>query len=293
MLATPPFLSLSMMNKILKSLGELFSPAAMSTYLAELVPKLIVAIIAFLVIYLVWLVIDRLMAAGFRRAQADTTMTSFVRTVTKYLLLAAAVITALGQLGINTASILASLGIVGLTIGFAARDALSNLISGIFIFWDRPFVIGDLVDIEGHYGEVDRITLRSTRVVTPDGKMLAIPNTTVVNSVVASYTNFPHLRLGIEVTISVDENIDRVRELLVEMALQEPDLLTNRTPQVVTTALNDYNVALELRVWIKNEKEHIARRFDLREKVYKLLTDAGVDMPFETVNVRQYQPQAA
>ena len=59
-------------------------------------------------------------------------------------------------------------GIAGLTIGFAARDALSNIISGILIFWDRPFVIGDLVEVGGQYGRVERITLRSTRIVTPD-----------------------------------------------------------------------------------------------------------------------------
>ncbi len=115
----------------------------------------------------------------------------------KYVILSIALVSALNQVGVHTGSLLASLGVLGLTIGFAARDALSNVISGIFIFWDRPFVIGDLVEIEDKYGRVQAITMRSTRVVTPDGKMLAIPNNTIVNSTVASYTNFPHLRLDI------------------------------------------------------------------------------------------------
>ena len=97
-------------------------------------------------------------------------------TAVKYTVLTVGVVSALGQVGINTGSLLASLGIAGLTIGFAARDALSNIISGIFIFWDRPFVIGDLIEVNSQYGRVDRITLRSTRVVTVDGRMLAIPN---------------------------------------------------------------------------------------------------------------------
>jgi small conductance mechanosensitive channel len=83
---------------------------------------------------------------------------------------------------------LASLGIAGLTLGFAAKDTLSNVISGLFIFWDRPFVVGDLIEMDGKYGRVEDITLRSTRVVTPDGKMLAIPNSAIVNSSVWSRT---------------------------------------------------------------------------------------------------------
>ena len=82
---------------------------------------------------------------------------------------------------VDTSAALASLGIAGLTIGFAARDALSNLISGILIFIDRPFVVGDLVEIEDHYGKVSAITLRSTRIITSDGKMLAVPNAEIIN----------------------------------------------------------------------------------------------------------------
>lgn len=86
-------------------------------------------------------------------------------------------------------------------MGFSARDALSNLISGILIFLDRPFVIGDLVEIERKYGKVEKITLRSTRVVTKDGRLLAVPNAEIINKTVASYKNFPHLRLYVVVTI--------------------------------------------------------------------------------------------
>jgi hypothetical protein len=65
----------------------------------------------------------------------------------------------------------------------------------VFIFWDRPFVLGDLIEVDGKYGRVEKITLRSTRVITVEGKMFTIPNAEVMNSTVASYTNFPHLRI--------------------------------------------------------------------------------------------------
>ena len=88
-------------------------------------------------------------------------MTStFLSTLAKYTLLIIGFVTALDSMGIKVGAVLASLGIAGLTIGFAARDSLSNIISGILIFLDRPFVIGDIVEIEGFYGRVEKITLR-------------------------------------------------------------------------------------------------------------------------------------
>jgi small-conductance mechanosensitive channel len=129
------------------------------------------------------------------------------------------------------------------------------------------------------------ITLRSTRVVTVDGKMLAIPNSTMVNTTVASYTNFPNLRLDVAVTSGVGERVDRVREFLLGLVREHPDFLADPPPRVVVTQLNDYNVALELRAWIKDERQHIPQRFALREAVFETLTEAGVDMPFETIQL--------
>lgn len=191
--------------------------------------------------------------------------------------------TALGKVGINTASILTSLGVAGLTIGFAAKDALSNMISGIFIFWDRPFVIGDFVEVGGQYGRVESITMRSTRVVTPDGRMLAVPNSTVVNTTVASYTNFPHLRLDVAFTVGVTENLQRVRATALSVCQHNDQFMSEPVPTVVVTALNDYNVAMELRVWLDDEKQHVAVRHALREALFEALRSADIEMPFETL----------
>jgi small conductance mechanosensitive channel len=182
-------------------------------------------------------------------------------------------------------ALITSLGIAGLTIGFAARDALSNIISGVLIFWDRPFVIGDLVEIGGHYGRVDNITMRSTRVVTPDGRMLAVPNTIIVNTTVASYTNFPNLRLDVPFAVGVGEDLGRVREIALALCLQDARLLDEPAPRVVVSALNDYNVALELRAWLRDEQHHIAVRHELRERLFEALRASTVDMPFETFAV--------
>ena len=246
-------------------------------------PSLLVALVTLAGFLLFWKILQRTALAVLRGAALDETAQQFIIAVLRYALLTIAAVTALGQLGVNMTSILTSMGVVGLTVGFAAKDALSNVISGLFIFWDRPFVIGDLIEITGHYGRVDAITMRSTRVVTVDGKMLAIPNSEVVNTTVASYTNFPHLRLDIDVSISVNEDIDRVRKVLLDLVVGKPHFMTDPEPGVVVTSLNDYNNVVQLRVWLEDERDHISRRFELREKAYKALIMAGVDMPLETL----------
>jgi len=114
--------------------------------------------------------------------------------------------------------------------------------------------------------------------------MLAVPNAEVMNKTVTSYTNFPNIRLDIAVTISVHEDLDRVRKILLDLVCDNPDYLETPQPSVVVTQLNDYNVALELRVWLEDERQHMQKRFELREQVFKTLSANDVDMPFETVS---------
>ena len=270
---------------ILTRLRAEFDPEILGESLAAFISNLVVGLLTFAAFYLLWQLLDRALRTVVRRSRIDKTSASFLETTLKYTVLVVGAVQALDAAGINTAAIIASLGLAGLTIGFAARDALSNLISGLLIFWDRPFVIGDLVEVEGDYGHVERITLRSTRIVTVDGRMLAVPNSTIINAVVASYTNFPHLRLDINITIAVTEDIDRTRDILISLVQNTAGLLSDPAPRVVVTELNDYNVGLQLQAWLDNEREHLIQRFLLREQVFKALTAAGVNMPFETIQL--------
>ncbi len=270
---------------LLKRLERIFDPQPLTKILVDWLLSIIVSIAVMAAFYLLWSLVRLVLHFSLRRKVDETTF-SFIETIVKFFLFIVGVITALDSAGIKTSALLTSLGIVGLTIGFAARDALSNLISGILIFIDRPFVLGDLVEIDGQYGKVHRITLRSTRVVTSNGRMLAVPNTEIINKTVASYTNFPNLRIDVGVTVGVNEDLDNVRRLLLSLVKDDQVFMAEPAPRVVVTALNDYNVAMELQAWIDDERRHIEKRFELREKVFKILTQAGVELPFETLQLQ-------
>ena len=281
------------LESIIERLVVLFDPQELGVAAADLLANLLIGAVTFLVYYLVWRILDRVARLATQRLNVDETNRDFTLTVLKFAVLTFAAVSALSAVGVNTASLLTSLGIAGLTIGFAARDALSNLISGVLIYWDRPFVIGDLIDVGDDYGRVERITLRSTRVVTPDGRMLAVPNAKIINETVASYTNFRHLRIDIPVSVAVDSDLDRVREILVGTVRDDPAYLKKPEPVAVLTAVNDYNVVMELWAWLENERHHVLERVRLREATYKALIQAGIELPYETLNVRPLEPKAA
>lgn len=272
-------------GSIAERLAALFDPRELGVAAADVMANLLIGAITFLVYYLVWRALDRIARLITRRLDVDDTSRDFALTILKFAVLTLAAVNALTAIGVNTASLLTSLGIAGLTVGFAARDALSNMISGVLIYWDRPFVIGDLVEVGGAYGRVDRITLRSTRVVTPDGRMLAVPNTEIINKTVASYTNFPHLRLEIPVTVAVSSDLDQVREILLGLVRDDPAYLESPAPAVTLTQINDYNVRVELWAWLENERRHIQERSRLREEAFRALLRAGIDLPFETLRI--------
>lgn len=270
-------------NGIGARLQDIFDPNKLGIYAVDFVANLLIAVVVFLVFYALWLIINRFLRPILLRGNTDETTIAFFETILKYLVLGLGVIIALDAIGIQTAGIIASLGIAGLTIGFAAKDALSNLIAGLLIFFDRPFVIGDLVEIDDHYGTVEKITLRSTRIVTRDGKMLAVPNIEIINKTVASYTNFPNLRLDVAITIAPEEDINRTRRLLLSIVEDDSDYLDKPPPRVVVTEVNDYNITVELQAWLRDERQHIEKRFDLREKMFELLMRENIDMPYETI----------
>jgi small conductance mechanosensitive channel len=272
-------------QNIVTQLQHIFAPANMGTLFAQLFTKIVIGTVILFVFYLGWCIAQIVLRMFFKRSTTNEMTSTFLLTLIKYSLLIIGLVTALDSAGIKVSAVLASLGIAGLTIGFAARDSLSNIIAGVLIFLDRPFVIGDLVEIEGFYGEVDKITLRSTRIVTSDGKMLAVPNTEIINKTVASYTNFPHLRIDVPVTIAVTEEIDAARQVLLQLVNDKSIYLDNPRPRVVVKALNDYNVELELQAWIHDERRHVAQRFELREQINDSLSKAGIEMPFETFTI--------
>lgn len=253
--------------------------------LAVIATNVLKAALILLAFYILYRVLKSVLGRLTEQFDLGKTVVSFLRMGLKYTIMIFAVVTALNNIGYDVTSLIAGLGIAGIALGFAAKDTLSNIVAGIFIFWDKPFYIGDLVEIEDEYGEVQQITLRTTRIVTPDGKMVSIPNQNIAANKVISYTMFPHLRLDIDVTIGVNEPIEKSRQVMLEIVKGDKRFMDDPPPVVLVMELGDFYTKIQLRVWLDNTQTHIPIRAELREKIKDAFDAAKIEMPFETFEV--------
>lgn len=277
------------MDRFWEELGKYFNYEAIAAQVVLVSKNALKAGIILLAFFIFYRIIRSILMRVMAKFELEKTVVNFLFLGLKYVILIFAIVTALDQIGVNIASLIAGLGIAGIAIGFAAKDTLSNVVAGIFIFWDRPFYIGDLVEIEGEYGEVQNITLRTTRIVTPDGRLVSIPNQKIAENKIISYTMFPHLRLDIGVTIGTGEAIEPARQELLKLVKNDKRFLADKEPIVLVKELGDYYTALELRVWLDDTKTHIPIRAELREKIFNAFNAAGIDMPFEKIEILNHR----
>src|SRR6266481_4929012 len=145
------------MQQILGRLREIFSVNRIANSIAHFTPRLLIALTIFAFFYLCYRLLRFLLARVTRRAGVEPTATTFLLVALKYVVLMVGLVMALEELGLDVTTILEGIGIIGIALGFAAKDTLSNIIAGFFLFWDKPFVIGDLIEVSDEYGEVREI----------------------------------------------------------------------------------------------------------------------------------------
>ncbi|MCU7850217.1 MAG: mechanosensitive ion channel [Candidatus Thiodiazotropha sp. (ex Lucinoma kastoroae)] len=180
---------------------------------------------------------------------------------------------------------LASAGIAGIAIGFAAKDTLANLFSGVFIMADSPYKIGDYVVLDdggGLRGKVTHIGIRSTRLLTRDDVEVTIPNSIMGNSKVVNESGGPHVKYRIRVAVGVayGSNIDQVRELLMSVARQSETVCDDPEPRVRFRTFGASSLDFDLLCWVNNP-ELRGRVLDaLNTAVYKSFLTEGIEIPF-------------
>lgn len=187
----------------------------------------------------------------------------------------------LSQLGINVAALIAGLGIAGLALGFAAKDSLENFIAGVTILLDRPFSVGDWVTVTDHYGKVEHITLRSTRIRTPNNQTVVFPSVQMVTQAIVNHTAGAPLRVDVPFGIAYKESVDAARDVVTGLVDRSDERLApGADHKVVVTELGDSSVNMQLRLFLLDPGHAVAVRCDYVEAIFKGLKDAGIEIPF-------------
>ena len=190
--------------------------------------------------------------------------------------------------GIDMTAWVASAGIVGLAVSFAAKDTLANLFSGVFILADSPYKIGDYVVLDGNQrGKVTHIGLRSTRLVTRDDVEVTVPNSIMGNSKVTNQSGGPNpkFRIRVKVGVAYGSDIDQAREILMGIALNEPLVTKVPEPRVRFRNFGDSSLDFELLCWIE-DPELRGRTLDkLNVATYKRFNEENIEIPFSKQDV--------
>jgi small-conductance mechanosensitive channel len=193
------------------------------------------------------------------------------------------IITVMGQLGISLAPLLAGAGIVGVALGFASQTSVSNIISGLFLIAEQPFKVDDIINVGGTIGIVMSIDVLSVKLRTFDNMFVRIPNETIIKTEVINLTRFPIRRFNAKVSVAYKEDIEKVREILLDVAEKNKHSLSEPEPQIIFEAFGTSSIDLDFRIWAPVD-EWIFLKNSIQEEIKKRFDEEGIEIPFPHVS---------
>ena len=266
---------------MMASILELLDVSRLVTQVVELIPSLIVSLIFVLFFWMTFRVTSVPLRGLLERAGLHSAIVHMlVDNIYRLALLSFGALMALDQIGINVRAALAGLGVAGLAVGFAAQDSLANIFAGLIIFIDKPFLGDEWVSVAGQYGQVNQITLRSTRIRTLNNTYVVIPNKTIIDEVLVNHSKHGAVRVDVPVGIAYKEHIPAAREVLLAAARQVPRILTSPAPALAVTGMGASSVDMEVRVWISDASQEEQVKVEVMEASKLALDAAGIEIPY-------------
>jgi small-conductance mechanosensitive channel len=210
------------------------------------------------------------------------------------------VIIALDILGINVMPFVAGAGVMGVAVGFAAKDTLSNLIAGILLIIDRPFEIGDRIEVWSApagcatWGDVIDIGLRATKIKTTDNIIIVIPNNEIMKRDIVNYTLISsQIRVRINIGVAYDTPIEKSKQVLLSVAAQAEWISKTPKPKVVVRNFGESSVDLQLRVWINDARQRMNTISFVTDRAKSEFEAHGIEIPYpkRDIHIIQKIPQ--
>ena len=212
-----------------------------------------------------------------KRVQAQEAM--LLRRIVFYTVLALVSVSALHQLGVDLGILLGAAGVLTVALGFASQTSASNLISGLFLVAERPFVVGDYIRFGDVTGEVLSVDLLSIKIRTFDNLLVRVPNENIIKDRLTNLTAFPIRRIDLRVGVAYKEDLGRVRQVLLEVADRNPLCLAEPAPRIVFSGFGDSALELELWVWAATEN-FFTLKTELQVEIKGAFDAAGIEIPF-------------
>jgi small-conductance mechanosensitive channel len=220
-------------------------------------------------------------------SKMDDVIFDLVNRFASVIIFIMAAILALDVLGLNIMPFVAGAGVVGIALGFAAKDTLSNVIAGVLLLIDRPFEVGDRIEVwsapanSATWGDVVHIGLRATKIRTTDNIVIVIPNNEIMMRDIINYTTITdEIRVRIPIGIAYDADVKKAKELITDISQELDWVMRKPPPTVVVKSFGDSAVNLEARVWIRNPRRRMDTISHVTDRVKEAFQQEGIEIPF-------------
>lgn len=267
------------MEEIIKKLQELGTQYGLS-----IIGAILTIIIG------IWLakVLSKTFKKVLLKRNVDETLTKFISSFVKIVLITFVLISAISQIGIQTTSFVAVIGAAGLAVGFALQGSLSNFASGVLLIIFRPIKVGNYIEGGGVAGIVEQIGIFVTTLNTPDNKVIYVPNSKLTGDNIINYSAKDTRRVDLVFGIGYADDIDKARKVIQNILDNDQRILKDPAPQIVVSELGDSSVNFAVRPWVQSA-DYWNVFFDITESVKKKFDEEKISIPFPQRDIHLYQ----
>lgn len=258
------------------------------TTLADHIRGLLPSLISALVVLVAGIVLTRLVLKmighTLEKSRLEPTATSFLRSLVNVGLHVLLAVVVLSVLKVPMTSIITVIGTMGLAIGLALQNSLSNVAGGFLILFSKPLKVGDFVEFSGVTGTVESIAILQTKLRQPDGTTVFIPNGKIADSMILNYSEDPKRRIDLSFGIGYEADFEKAKAIISGILDKNPYVIKEPAPVVRVGSLDDSAVTIHVRVWTMHE-HYWDLHYDLHEQVKKEFDARGISIPFPQMDV--------
>jgi len=249
------------------------------TRVVDFIPNLLWAIIIFIGGIIAIKILRKAITRIMTSREMDPTFLKFVLDVSTWIIRATLFIAIIGQLGVETTSLMALLGTIGIAVGLSLQGSLSNFAGGLLIVLFKPFKVGDYIEAQGQAGTVNSIQIFSTKIITSTHQVVYLPNGTLSNNTVKNFSQEPLRRADITLSVSYNSDLKKVKDVITKIITSDVKALTSPAPSIEIKDLADNAVILNVMIWTERAN-HGGLVSDFYENIKLAFENEGIQIPF-------------
>ena len=239
-----------------------------------------------------WLVAKfaaKVIADFLTKRKIDITVIKFVSGAAKLLVMAFAVLIALGKFGIEITPLIAGLSVAGVGVSLALQGTLSNYAAGTSLIFTKPFKVGDIIEVAGVMGEVEDVNLGSTKLTRVDGVKVVVPNKHIIGEVIQNYSGLKGL--DVKVGVSYNSDIHKAIEIIRSVIQRDQRVVQAKEPKIGISEFADSSVALTVKLWCK-QSDYLDVLFGINQGIFDEFKRNQIEIPFPQRDIDVYQEEA-